>query len=150
MEQRSCVIPAFVAALLIACTASFGMCMSVEAMRAEIADTVMKWYDAFVPVFYVSEDTPPSVIEEHREPTLQLAGAEKRVVLKAETIYQILYMKSFDVGISYPQMVISDESVNIDSKNRCIQEKAKVSGYEARLLVYGNGRNVITGIGVFI
>ena len=41
-----------VAAVLIVCTISFAMCISVKAVRAEIISTILVWYDKFVSIFY--------------------------------------------------------------------------------------------------
>lgn len=133
-----------VAAILLVCTASFGMCISVEAVRAEIVHTVMKWYDTFVSVFYVSETTPPSVIEEYREPTLQLAGTEKQVVLKSENGYCIFYMIDNEMVISYQQLVLSSESSDFNIENGCVPRTVEVNGYDATIFEYNNGCKNLT------
>lgn len=133
-----------VAAFLIACTVAFGLCLSVEAVRAEIVSTVLEWYDKFVAVFFMAEKEPLEYIEEYKEPTLQPAGTEKQVVMQTEKCYRIVYMVGDNVGGSYQQMVISDESIDIDSEHECIRKTGKVNGCDAVLLEYANGKKNIT------
>lgn len=131
-----------VAAVLVICSISFGFCMSVTAVRAEIVNTVMKWYDEFVAIFFVTEQTPPSVIEEYREPMLQLAGTERQVIVQEITDYIIIYMREDGQSISYQQMVISN-SANLDSED-CMLTEIKINDKEAQLFTYDNGVRVIT------
>lgn len=132
-----------VAAVLVICSISFGFCMSITAVRAEIVNTVMKWYDKFVAVFYVAEQTPPSVIEEYREPMLQLAGTERQVFQQSVSDYVVLYL--FDDGkfMWYQQMIITHNSTDIDNEN-CIITDIKVGEYDAKLFEYETGMRKIT------
>ncbi len=132
-----------VAAVLVLCSISFGFCMSVTAVRAEIVNTVMKWYDKFVAVFYVTEQTPPSVIEEYREPMLQLVGTERQVFQQGVSDYIVLYL--FDDGqfMLYQQMTITDNSTDIDNEN-CIIADIKVGEHDAKLFEYETGMRKIT------
>lgn len=143
-DSLSIILRRIVAAILVVCSAFFGMCLSVDAVRSEIVHTVMKWYDEFVAVFYVSEEAPPSIIEEYREPTLQLSGTEKQVLVQAEDGYHIIYTIDGNMAILYQQMVISDESADIDRENGCQQEYATVNEFEAQMFTYEDGIKVIT------
>lgn len=132
-----------VAAVLVICSISFGFCMSVTAVRAEIVNTVMKWYDKFVSVFYVTEQTPPSVIEEYREPMLQLAGTEKLVVQQNIADYMIIYFIDGERIMTYHQMIITDDDANLDNED-CVIENIKIGNYNAHLFIYDNGARMIT------
>ena len=78
-----------VAAVLVVCILSFSLCLSIDAVREKIFDTLVQWYDKFVSVFYVAEDGAPKVIEEYREPTVEIPGMEKVVVSQNERMYRI-------------------------------------------------------------
>ncbi len=133
-----------VAAVLIICTMSFFLCLSVEAIRAEIANTIIEWYEKFVSVFYVTQIEAPDTIEEYREPALQIAGTERQVILQGDMSYQIIYATDDSVIISYQQDVIRDEPADLDIENNCIQEKIEINGYDAHLFIYNNGNKGIT------
>lgn len=132
-----------VAAVLVICSISFGFCMSVTAVRAEFVNTVMKWYDKFVSVFYVTEQAPPSVIEEYREPMLQLAGTERQVLEQNETDYIVLYFIDDNRFMWYQQTTITHNSADIDNEN-CIIADIKVGEHDAQLFEYETGMRKIT------
>ena len=132
-----------VAAVLVICSISFGFCLSVAAVRAEIVNTVMKWYDKFVSVFYVTEQTPPSVIEEYREPMLQLAGTERQVFDQNDTNYIVLYFIDDNRFMWYQQKIITHNSVDMDSED-CTVTDIKIGVYDAQLFEYETGMRKIT------
>ena len=132
-----------VAAVLVICSISFGFCMSVTAVRAEIVNTVMKWYDEFVAVFFVTEKTPPSVIEEYREPMLQLAGTERQVFDQNDTNYIVLYFIDDNRFMWYQQKIITHNSVDMDSED-CTVTDIKIGVYDAQLFEYETGMRKIT------
>lgn len=132
-----------VAAVMVVCTLSFGLCMSVQAVRAEIVSTIMEWYDKFVAVFYVAEETPPSTIEEYREPMLQLTGTEKQIIQQGPIDFVIVYFqKDYPVGM-YQQMIITDNGANLDNEN-CTVSNISVNNYDAQLFIYDDGSKTIT------
>lgn len=132
-----------VAAVLVICSISFGFCMSVTAVRAEIENTVMKWYDEFVAVFFVTEQTPPSVIEEYREPMLQLTGTERQVVAQTDRVYQVIYIRDTEIVMSYQQMELTDSPINIDDE-RCTIREIDINGNKAQLFEYEDNSLTVT------
>ncbi len=125
-----------VAAVLIVCTMSFALCMSIDAVRREIVNTVLEWYDKFVAVFYVAEEVKLEKIEEYREPSLQIAGTEKLVTSQSDTEYSIMYMSGDELLMIYDQHLISDNSFDIDRENNCVQENIKINSRDALIFVY--------------
>lgn len=132
-----------VAAVMVLCSLSFGLCVSAEAVRAEIANTIMEWYDKFISIFYVTEERPPIVIEEYKEPRLQVVGAEKLVLQQSSTDYIIVYFIDGERFMLYQQMVITDSGTDLDSEN-CVITDIQISGYNAQLFTYDNGVRTIT------
>lgn len=131
-----------VAAILICCTVSFGLCMSISAIREEVVSTFLEWYDKFVSVFYVTEETPPSAIEEYREPRLQLNGTEKQTIARADTLHMIHYYGENGLEMGYQQLLITDSSSDIDNKN-CSVKEVQVNKNEAQLFSYEDGSRTI-------
>ena len=132
-----------VAALLVLCTISFGLCMSVTAIRAEIVSTLIKYYDKFIAVFYVYEETPPNLIEDFREPALQLNGTEKQTIVQADTLHMIHYYGENGLEIEYQQLLLTDSSSDVDNKDCSIKE-VQINGHIAQLFSYNDERQTIT------
>ncbi len=132
-----------VAAIMVFCTISFAMSMSVEAVREEVWNTKLEWYDKFVAVFYVTEKTPPSVIEEYREPTLQLAGADKQVILQNDMDYCLIYTVDDVKMMTYQQRLITNHSSDLDSES-CEVTNISIHEYNAQLFVYSDGTRTLT------
>jgi hypothetical protein len=132
-----------VAAVLIICSMSFVFSMSVTAVRAEIVNTVMMWYDKFVSVFYVTDKTPPSTIEMYREPSLQLADTEKQVIQQSLTDYIVFYFMDGKPVMMYQQMIIGENTVKLDSEN-CVVTEIKIKDNYAQLFDYDDGSKAIT------
>lgn len=133
-----------VAAVMVFCTISFALCMSVEAVRENVWNTILEWYDKFVAVFYVTDETPPSAIEEYREPTLQLAGTERQVIIQTESLNQIHYLLDQNLVMIYHQFVITDQSQKLDDEDGCFHETVRIGENEGNLLSYDDGRKTLT------
>ena len=133
-----------VAAVLVFCTISFATCMSIEAVREDMWNTILKWYDQFVAVFHITDATTPNIIEDFREPTLQLAGTERFVEKQTDTWNQIHYVIDDDIAMIYYQRLITDSSADFDAENDCINETVNIGNDDGVLLTYDNGTKVLT------
>ncbi len=133
-----------VATVLVVCTVFLGMCMSIPEVRAELASTVLKWYDKFVSVFYIADETAPEYIEEYKEPMLQIAGTERVVIEQVSRLYKVAYQNETGVVVSYYQMVLAEEPVDVDGENQCVQTEISVNDYAGKLFEYDNGEKIIT------
>lgn len=131
-----------VAAVLVVCILSFGLCMSIDAVREKIIDTIIQWYDKFVAVFYVAEDVPLDVIEEYKEPTLFMNGVEKKVLVKNNKFYSIIYTKDGEVIIKYHQMPISATANKINNEN-CNIEELEINDNEYILYSNENSKVIV-------
>ncbi len=133
-----------VATIMILCTIAFSACMSVQAVREEVWNVILEWYDRFVAVFYVTSVTPPKTIEDFREPTLQPANTEKQIVVQSDTLYQIHFTGSNNIVLIYQQTLLTEQSVDFDSENGCVHLPTVVHGYKGHLFTYDDGVKVIT------
>ena len=133
-----------VAGILIVCTISFVMCLSVEAIRNEIVNTIVEWYDKFVSVLYTAEKTPPTEIEVYKEPTLQLADTDKNIIMKDSQFYAIVYTREGNPIFQYQQNPIPINSFDFDSENDCIKSNVKVKKHYALLFTYEDETNILT------
>ena len=132
-----------IAAVLVFCTISFATCMSVEAVREDMWNTILKWYDKFVTVFFVTDATTPNVIVDFREPTLQLAGTERIVEMQTNTLNQIKYMFDDELGMLFLQTPLTNQSVDLDAENSCISETIRIGNADGTIFIYEDGRKTI-------
>ncbi len=134
-----------VAAALVFCTVSFCACMSVSAVREAVWGTILKWYDKFVSVFYVTEETPPTIIEEYREPQLHPAKLTRIVAAQSEKQYVIIYNDiNNNMVMVYQQFLINDKSaVQIDNED-CTMKSVKVNLNEGTMFIYKDNKIIIT------
>ncbi len=132
-----------VAAVLILCTTAFGVCMGIEPIRAVIVDTVIEWYEKFVSVFYIPASTPPTTIEEYREPQLQIAGTERVVMMQTKNSNYIIYTRESSKLIDYQQILINSTPTDLDNDDFTVTE-IPVNKYIGQLFSYTNGKQTIT------
>lgn len=132
-----------VAAIMIVCTLSFGLSLCITPVRAAIISTFMEWHDRFVSVFFVPEQTAPSSIEVYREPQLQLVDSEKVVVVQNDKLYLILYMQGSEICVTYQQLLMTKEPLDIDREN-CTITDIDINGAKGQLFVYDDGSCNIT------
>lgn len=133
-----------VAAVLVFCTISFATCMSVEAVREDMWNTILKWCDKFVAVFHITDATTPNRIEEFKEPTLQLAGTERIVEIQTDTLNQIKYMHDDEIGMLFLQKLITNQSVDLDAEGGCICESVRIGNTDGTIFMYEDGIKTIT------
>lgn len=132
-----------VASIMIVCTLSFGLSLCITPVRAAIISTFMEWHDRFVSIVFVSDQTVPSSIEVYREPQLQLVDSEKVVVVQNDRLYQILYMIDSEIGVTYQQLLMTNESLDID-REHCTITDTDINGNKGQIFVYDDGSCNIT------
>lgn len=133
-----------IAAILIVCTVSLAMCLSVEAIRKEIVNTIVEHFEKFSSIFFIVEnETPPTEIEIFREPALQFAGTEKLVMIEDAAMYAIMYTKQGVPVVQYQQGLITDSSYDVDNEYDCIQSTVTINGFQALLFTYNDGSKIL-------
>lgn len=135
-------------------TIGFGVCMSIQPVRAAFWNAIVTWYEDYVAVLFEPEEEMPTTIEEQITPVvpdgwvLELSYANERDVM-----YNIIG-GSGEVVI-YQQMVYSNIENWFDDENCVLENITLDNGCEAVLLVYAddsytiswNNRYVFTLIG---
>lgn len=121
-----------VAALLIACTVSFAMAMSVDAVRAAIWEIIVEWYDRYIAVIYETDADIPEVIETKHEPAEIPEGWTKRVLADAQGMYAIRYYRNDESVMLYRQRVIGGNS-HVDNENSSV-ENVTVGDFDGMLI----------------
>ena len=131
------------AAVMVYCTISFAMLMSVSAIRAEIVSIFTEWYDQYISIYYVSDNEPMSIVKEYREPKLQIAGTVKAIVEKDDLGLVIIYTKDDEIVMFYQQMLITSSASNIDNE-RCTITDIEFNGNKGFLFSYTDGRHTLS------
>jgi len=120
------------AAVLIVCTVSFAIAMSIPPVRAAFFDSIVKFFEEYLTVAYVREGTAPEVIEEVRDIKPFNEDWEQDIVLNSNNIYTACYYEKGMLVISFQQSVIKKNKVKIDNED-IILEEVKIGEYSASL-----------------
>ncbi|MBR2454346.1 MAG: DUF4367 domain-containing protein [Clostridia bacterium] len=144
-EVRKSNFPAFykfmrsaAAILLIFCIAALTLCVSIEAIRTEIWEAIVSFFDEYLTVGYKpSAIEPPPILLEYREPTLQPAGTTKVVSVKNPVMYLIEYQTPEGNSlITFAQFVLVESPGYYD--NDCIVSEIKINEFNAQLMEYND------------
>lgn len=98
------------AAVLVACTLSFAAVMSVEAVRTTLWDTIVRFFDEYLSISYVTETQPPKQLEAIKEPSCSEQGWEKQVVLETASMRSVIYRKNGTKILTYTQEILDGEA----------------------------------------
>lgn len=98
------------AAVLIACSLSFAAVMSVEAVRTTLWDTIVRFFDEYLSVSYVTETQPPKQLEAIKEPSCSEQGWETQVVLETASMRCVIYRKNGTKLLTYTQEILDGEA----------------------------------------
>lgn len=127
------------AVFLIICSISFVFCLSVEAIRTEIWNTIVEWYEEYVEIHFENNGAVANVIEEYKEPSFVPKGYERQLIMQNETDYLIHFKLDDERYISYVQYLIQEGlTIQLDNEDSTIKE-ILISGYSAKLIEYNDG-----------
>lgn len=121
------------AVVLIVCSAAFIFAMSVDAVREALWSTIVKWYEDYISVAYVVDDTPPMFIETKKEPTAIPEDWTSEVKLDSKSMYYIQYSLGDDVLMTYKQKLLNADEDWIDNENSVI-ENIKIRNNNGNLI----------------
>lgn len=121
-----------VAALfLIAGTVLFATAMSIEPVRAAFINEIVTWYNKYIGVLFLVEDTVPGTIEQEYPPTNLPSGWTAELVSRDEANIFYIITNSHGGEIYYQQTVITDSELWLDNRShneeRLVLKNGKVS-----------------------
>lgn len=125
-------------AVLVMCTLSFGLCLSVEAIRTEIWRTIVEYYEKYVAVLFVADEAPLSEIADYRKPQEIFPGTEEQVAAQSPDMYIIHYLKDGNLFATYSQLLADDAPVHLDSEE-CTISQVMIGEFEGQLFTYHDG-----------
>lgn len=128
------------AGILIACTVTLAMVMSVEAVRTALWETIMKWFDDYISIAHVTEDEVPTSIETRMQPTVYPNEWESEISGDTEAIYSVRYSCDGKLMVLYYQSLLNDENNWLDNDNIII-ENIKVGESDGYLITYIDSAN---------
>lgn len=123
----------FVAALLIVCTLSFAVVMSVDAAREAVWNAIVEFFDDYLSISYKTETQLPNTIEEVKNVYPENKELEKQVVLESDTIRSVVYRKNGTKVISYIQELLNEKDIWFDNENTIV-ENVKIGEITAVLM----------------
>ena len=121
------------AVVLIVCSAAFIFARSVDAVREALWSTIVKWYEDYISVAYVVDDTPPMFIEIKKEPTAIPEDWTSEVKVDSQSMYCIKYSLDSEYIMSFRQKALDENEDFIDNENSTV-ENIKIHGFDGILI----------------
>lgn len=121
------------AVVLIVCSTAFIFAMSVDAVREALWSTIVKWYEDYISVAYVVDDTPPMFIETKKEPTAIPEDWTSEVKVDSQSMYFIKYSLDGEYIMSFRQKILDGDEEFIDNENSTM-ENIKIHGFDGILV----------------
>ena len=107
--------------ILVVCTVSFAVMMSVEAVRSAVWNAIIEFFDDYLSISYVMDSEVPDKIEQKSEPEIERPEWEKQVVADNNCMYVVVYRENGEKIITYMQRVIDENNTLFDNENTEIQ-----------------------------
>ena len=107
--------------ILVVCTVSFAVMMSVEAVRSAVWNAIIEFFDDYLSISYVMDSEVPDKIEQKSEPEIGRPEWEKQVVADNNGMYVVVYRENGEKIITYMQRVIDENNTWFDNENTEIQ-----------------------------
>lgn len=115
------------------------LCIAIPPVRNALVEMIGVWHDRYIAVYPATDGrlTPPSIIEEKREPAAGIDCVEKQVMLDNISMYRIMYILADDSEIIFHQMVLEDGDDTIWMNNKgCTIKETAVGPYNGYLFLY--------------
>ena len=113
---------------LVVMSAGFMALLSVEAVRADVWNAVVEWYEKYFDVSYGDDAvSAPEVILEYREPRGGIEGYTRTEISRSKRNLYIKYM-SESVTIAYKQSVLEDYNISVSNDQSTVQN-IEVNGH---------------------
>lgn len=128
------------ASILAVCSLSFAFFMSIKAVRQELWNTIVDWYDKYFVISYEvsGEHEAPTTIEEKKEPRLLPYGCEKTILADTTMTYYLQYFLEENEVMLYYQNLINKSHSMIDNENVDIIENISINGNICTYMTFNN------------
>ena len=121
--------------LLVVCIATLTLCMSVEAVRAELWKSIVTFFDDHIGIHLeANEVEAPEIILTKREPSLQPSGTIKTVLVDFPICYYVSYTLDDYEIMFFQQMPFNEQPTYTD--NDCVVSEITINGTTAKLVEY--------------
>lgn len=118
------------AVILVVCSVSFAIAMSIPPVRAALWNAIVRFFEDYLSITYVSEAPAPEVIEEIRDIKPSREDWEKKVVEDSSITHFVMYYENGDKVLSYTQNILAKSEMWIDNEYTSLEE-VKVGNYSA-------------------
>ncbi|MBE6617120.1 MAG: hypothetical protein E7627_04160 [Ruminococcaceae bacterium] len=123
-------------------TIGFGVCMSIQPVRAAFWNAIVTWYEDYVAVLFEPEEEMPTTIEEQITPVVP-DGWICEVIKSNDINYSCILLGPNGEQVIYSQSVYSDEEEWFDD-NSIIENIILDNGINAILLTLDDGSISVT------
>ena len=110
------------AGVLITCTVTLAMVMSIEAVRTALMETIVQWFEDYVSIMFVTEDDVPTTIEVKRQPVIDEDGWTEEVAVDSPSMYSVNYYHEGTLMLIYDQVCLNTDNMWNDNTDVTIEE----------------------------
>ena len=131
------------AGVLIACTVTLAMVMSIEAVRTALLETIVQWFEDYVSIMFVTEDDVPTTIEVKRQPVIDEDGWTEEIAVDSPSMYSVNYYHEGTLVLIYDQVCLNTDSIWNDNTDVTIED-ISVGQSNGALMIYENGGLIVS------
>ena len=124
-------------------TIGFGVCMTIQPVRAAFWNAIVTWYEDYVAVLFEPEEEMPTTIEEQITPVVP-DGWICEVIKSNDINYSCILLGPSGEQVFYSQNVYSGEDEWFDDNNCAIENIILDNGIEVVILNYDDGSISVT------
>ncbi len=135
------IVKRIVAAFLITISVIFASAMCIEPVRATVWNAIVSWYDKYIDIDLASPNkTLPTKIEKVILPSYIPKNWVIAEITNDSAMVSYTFVGTAGEHITYTQTIVSSSEVWMDNTECTIENINLNDLYEARLLVYRDGR----------
>ncbi len=121
------------AAVLIMCSISFVVAMAIPPVRAALWNAIVKFFEEYLSITYVSEAPSPDIIEDVKDIKPLREDWEKKVVEDSPITRRVIYYENGQKVLSYTQNILAKGEMWIDNEYSALEE-VKVGNHPASII----------------
>ena len=103
--------------ILVVCTVSFAVMMSVEAVRSAVWNAIIEFFDDYLSISYVMDSEVPDKIEQKSEPEIGRPEWEKQIVFDNDFMFGVDYWYNGNLMLSYKKIIVDGSENWLDNEN---------------------------------
>lgn len=110
-----------VAVLMIVCSISFALVMSVEAVRETLWNTIIQFFEDYISVSFVSYEETPTAIEQKKKPYSIPEDWKSEIKIDSMAMYYIQYLLDDKRVMTFQQTLVDTHEDWHDNDNSLVE-----------------------------